>query len=476
MSDPSRKRPTDAYTSPPSPSKTPGASRLIPIGAGLTAAAVGLAWVLAPGFSAPKAPPAVPAEPSAEPALAMPERPAASRTTAARAAAAAPAEALRSEAEAFPAAASAEPPAWVRAKISQSWVWPRRVGILDEEDMVRRKLIGWFPSNADGRKLSFLLTADRVETRLYEDEIPAFMARRAAEAEARRVAAEARARQEAAMAQARLAAAVVQDQARKARADYKETPAQTLALKDIRKKELASLKTQTGAVAARDVNEGGAPMAELVYAGGRKEVVPYDPLVFDLKDRGIKTTTKKVLFDLYGYGKAEKTQWMNDLDEGTGILVFDANKSGRSGKNGSEVFGDRTDLTGVGQPSGLANGFEALRGLVGKAVAEGILGREVLDRQILDSGALAALEKAYGLRMKIGGFNRKAVSLAEAGIKAIALSQAPTQRVSDFDDQSNDLLVQPGAVFLRRDGTTGTYMNVWLKAKIGNLGLKKVTL
>ncbi|MDD5301666.1 MAG: hypothetical protein PHS14_01045 [Elusimicrobia bacterium] len=461
MNDHSRARSTDAYTSPPRSRKPGRASVLVPAGAGVAAAAAGLVWFFSPGFSAPKAPAPLPAAPSAEPVLAMPERPAAPRARAA----AAPAAPLRAEAEAAPASASfkrdaVEQPAWVKAKVSQAWTWPRRVGILDEEGTVSRKLIGWFPSNAAGKTLQFLLTADRVETRLYEDEIPAFEARRAAEAEARRAAAEALARAQ------QQAAALAQGQRQVG-----------VNLEQIRQRERESLRAQKGAAAVRDVTVNGGPaMAEFVYAGGKKEVVPYDPLVFDLKDKGIKTTTKKVLFDLYGYGKAEKIQWMNDLDEGTGILVFDSNGSGRSGKTGSEVFGDRTDLTGVGQPGGFANGFEALHGLARKAVAEGVLHQEVLDRAILDSDALAALEKAYGLRMKVGGFNHEAVSLAEAGVKAIALSQAPAQRVADFDDQANDLLVQPGAVFLRRDGTTGTYMNVWLKAKLGNLGLKKTVL
>lgn len=458
MNDHSHRPSTGAYTSPPRPTKTLGAAQFIPVGAGVAAAAVGLIWILAPGFTAPKSPATVPAEPS----LSMPERASAPRARAV--AAAAPSAALRVESETASATAAVnahavEQPAWVKAKVSQTWIWPRRVGILDEEGAVSRKLIGWFPSNIAGKTLQYLLTADRVETRLYEDEIPAFEARREAEAQARR-------EQAAALAKAQQQAAALAQAQRPS----------GMTLENIRELERTALQAHKGAAAVRDVTANGGPaMAELVYASGKKEVVPYDPLVFDLKDKGIKTTTKKVLFDLYGYGKAEKTQWMNDLDEGAGILVFDSNGSGRSGKNGSEVFGDRTDLTGVGQPSGLANGFEALHALVQKAVAEGVLRQEVRDRGMLDAGALAALEKAYGLRMKVGGFNHAAVSLAEAGVKAIALSQAPTRRVANFDDQSNDLLVQPGAVFLRRDGTTGTYMNVWLKAKIGNLGLKTVT-
>jgi hypothetical protein len=461
MNDHSRDRSSDAYTSPPRPVKKTVSSSRLPLGAGVAAAAAGLVWFFSPGFSASKAPAPVLPAPAAEPVLAMPKSAGPLKARAA----AAPVRARRAEVESAPEMASVKEasfvqPAWVTAKASQGWTWPRRVGINDGEGVISRKLAGWFPANAAGKTLQYLLTADRVETLLYEDDIPAYEMRREAEAAARREVA-------AAHAQGRNQAAIVTQGPRGVNID----------LEKIRENERAALKIKKGAATVRDVTvAGGPPLAELVYASGQKEVVPYDPLVFDLKGTGIKTTPKKVLFDLYGYGKAEKTQWMNDLDEGAGILVFNSNGSGHSGKSGAEVFGDRTDLTGVGQPTGLANGFEALRALVQKAVAENILPQEALDRGMLDSASLAALEKAYGLKMKVGGFNHKDISLAEAGIQAIALSQAPTQRVPDFDDQSNDLLVQPGAVFLRRDGTSGTYMNVWLKAKLGNLGLKTVNL
>jgi hypothetical protein len=226
-------------------------------------------------------------------------------------------------------------------------------------------------------------------------------------------------------------------------------------------------------VSAKDVTgKDGMPMAEVTYADGTKKTVPYDPLVFDLKGTGIKTSPRKVLFDLYGHGTEEKTQWMNDLEDGVGVLVFDPKGTGKSGKNGGELFGDRTDLAGIGRPTGFANGFEALRGLVVKAINEKVLPKEVLDTEILDAKALLALEKAYGLKMKVGGMNKEPITLAKAGVAAIALSRAPVQRAVDFDGSDNDLLLQPGAAFLRTDGTAGTYMNVWLSAKRGNLGLK----
>ncbi len=457
-----------AYTSPPDMRKAAGKTKLIPIGAGVVAAAAGLAWFFSPG-AAPKAAP-VPEAPPAGPALEMPQtftpRPRAPEAPEAprvelRQAEARPAQARRiesreGESERPPsmdtsAPAAATRPAWANARPPQKWSWPRHVGVRGTADSIDRRLVGYYPANAEARRMQYSLTIDREETQLYEDEIPAFEERIREEAEA----------------EARRKAGLPPVPRRPVRQSVR------MNIDEIRRLERDALQKKKGAVSVRDATvAGGARVAELTYANGRKEVVPYDPLVFDLKGGGIKTSVKKVLFDLYAYGKSDKTQWMNDLEEGSGILVFDATGSGRSGKNGGEVFGDRTDLTGVGQPSGFANGFEALRALVTKAVAAGVLGREVLDQGILDAKALAALEKAYGLKMKIGGFNRESVSLAAAGVKAIALSQEPTQWAPNFDGQSNALLIQPGAVFQRTDGTTSSYMNVWLTAKLGNLGLK----
>lgn len=566
---------TGAYTSPPKIRKA--GANLVPIGAGVAAAAAGLVWILAPGFRSQKAPTSAPAAeaPAFDPGPSMPKSVVAAAPVAAVATIARPEAAAVNAAPAALAATGEEQgtaegakppvsrPAWANAGVKQNWTWPRHLSIRNDEGAVVRRLVGWFPANPAAKRMLYSLTVDRVETRLYEDEIAAFGLRLAEEiAQRQREEAEeaARAAQEA---QAKAAAAQVQElaapemkaldtaaQANQAlaaqtpaapapgAAPAKARPAKRASmsgrggsgaplaaqlgngpafggvvagaggalgnaigmpaaagiiadalmmkiptnpaefaawLKELRAVEMKNLQKKSGAVESKDVTgKDGRPMAELTYADGRKEIVPYDPLVFDLKGTGVKTTPKKVLFDLYGYGKGDKTQWMNDLEEGTGILVFDADGKGGSGKNGGEVFGDRTDLTGVGQPTGFANGFAALNALAIKAVDAGVLKRDVLDQRVLDAEALTSLEKTYGLKIKTGGFNGKTVSLASAGIKAIALSQEPAERARDFDGQSNDLLVQPGAIFLRTDGTTGTYMNIWLKAKIGNLGLMTV--
>lgn len=358
--------------------------------------------------------------------------------------------------------ASIAKPAWVAALGAHGWVWPRHIQVQGEGAITDRRIINWFPQNAPGKQMFYALTVDRVEHRMYEDEIPAFEARIAAEEAARVAAAEAK---------KRALAGVPQNPA-----ERKLTKEEIDAIKARRAKGLAAFIASKGAVSGVDASDyANNPLVGtlvLTYADGHTEHIHYDPLVFDLKGTGIKTSPKKVLFDLIGFGKSDKTQWMNDLEEGTGVLVFDPKGTGKAGKNGSEVFGDRTDLNGLGRPDGYANGFEALRALVVKAVKDGALKQDSLDKEVLDANALAALEKAYGLRMKLGGLNREPVSLKQAGVAEIALSRAPIQRAKNFDGQANDLLLQPGAVFKRTDGSTGSYMNVWLTPQVGNLGLK----
>lgn len=488
-----------SHVPPPARVKIPGKPLNITreaAGAGI-AAAVGLVWLLAPGFKpATSATPEAPQAPSSEPALPMP-----APTLQAKAVAHAPQQVeaparVEQRVEVAREEIPVQIPAWVTAAIAQEWVWPKHIQRQGDDETIDKKLVGWYPANAAEKRLLYSVTVDRQETRLYEGELPAFIGKENARIEAKRARAAAAAEQKRlARAQNRAqntpiarvvnTIAAVVPRAGSVAIQRELTPAERAAerakflemIKAHRAKQLNLIvKDSAGSiVSARDVSPSdgsGSPLAEITYASGVKKIVPYDPLVFDLKGTGIKTSLKKVLFDLFGFGKSDKTQWMNDLEEGTGVLVFDAKGTGKSGKNGSEVFGDRTSLAGVGKPDGYADGFEALRALAEKAINEGVIGREALGTRVLDAKALKAMEKAYGLKMKVGGMNREPISLAAAGIEAISLSNQPTQRAVDFDGQSNDLVVQPGAVFLRKDGTTGSYMNVWLSAKIGSLGLK----
>jgi hypothetical protein len=319
---------------------------------------------------------------------------------------------------------------WAALRPIQRWLWPRRFEAMNLQAGQKRqvlasesrRLLGWFPDNAQGRRLLFgLRQPDGTERELYEEELP------------------------------RPSAGV-----------------------NWRQRMIESIMLRNGAASAKEVKgANGKAMLELTYADGTKKVVPFDPLVFDLTGKGVATVERKVLFDLAVKG-ADNVQWMNDFDEGTGILIFDSNKSGRPGKSGAEVFGDRTDLDGDGKADGFANGFEALRGLVVKAEKENVLPAGTLASGELEGPALRALEKAYGLRMRVGGFNKEPVTLDKAGVAAIRLSAEAVTRVENFDARANDLVVQPGAVFRRADGTTGNYMNVFLAAKVGNLGLRKL--
>src|SRR5262249_28555022 len=150
-----------------------------------------------------------------------------------------------------------------------------------------------------------------------------------------------------------------------------------------------------------------------------------------------------------GTAKPDRTQWINDFGEDLGLLAFDADKNGKSGENGRELFGDRVDL---GDGKKYEDGFAALRGFVERAVREKALPPESLQRGRLDASDIAALERGYGFKIKVGGFNAPAISLSKAGVTDLALSAAPVERAVGFDARGNDLSMQPGAVFKRADG------------------------
>ena len=66
-----------------------------------------------------------------------------------------------------------------------------------------------------------------------------------------------------------------------------------------------------------------------------------DPLILDLNNNGIQTTSNSTYFDYAGDGFAEKSGWINSKD---GMLVRDLNGDGVI-NNGGELFGDQTVLT-----------------------------------------------------------------------------------------------------------------------------------
>jgi hypothetical protein len=201
------------------------------------------------------------------------------------------------------------------------------------------------------------------------------------------------------------------------------------------------------------------------YLDGRVFRIVASPLLFDLGGRGLLTSAKRTRFDIEGRGRAAS---ISELGEGVGLLVFDPRHTGRAGADGTELFGDKTSLRG-GAPDGFADGFEALAGLVKLAVSERVLGREVLKRRRLDARDLRRLGKVYGLGMKLGGLHGKVVSLREAGVAAIALSDARSAMTPDFDGRGNGLSRREGALFVRTDGSLGEYADLWFAELAGKL-------
>ncbi|MFH2203337.1 MAG: hypothetical protein ABIJ96_09505 [Elusimicrobiota bacterium] len=210
----------------------------------------------------------------------------------------------------------------------------------------------------------------------------------------------------------------------------------------------------------------GRDLVELTMADGStkpmkiKEVQELSPLVLDLDGDGVLTSSRDVRFDLDADGRPDL---LSDIAAGDAVLVFDADGDGIAGENGKELFGDLTDLTAAGGEAGYRDGFASLAVLVERAADEGVITRAAFDSGRLGAEELAALGRRYGLRAKLGSLNAPAVTLAEAGIASLTLSNKATTRVSNFDGRGNSLSSRDGAEFTRADGSTGSYGDVWFK-------------
>lgn len=175
------------------------------------------------------------------------------------------------------------------------------------------------------------------------------------------------------------------------------------------------------------------------------------PLAFDLNNNGIETTKSRIMYDIDGDGTLES---INNVTEG--ILAFDKDGDGIIGSNGSELFGNNTDLDGDGKADGFSDGFAALKALSFK---ENLINGQ--DDMVLDDKDLKALEEKYGLSMKVGGYDGELKSLADLGITQINLAQTTeTTLLDDFDGQFNQLMTQEGATFVQ-NGETKEYVDVW---------------
>jgi hypothetical protein len=184
------------------------------------------------------------------------------------------------------------------------------------------------------------------------------------------------------------------------------------------------------------------------------------PLIFDLHGVGLKMKTgEKVFIDIDGDGKGEI---ITNLDDGVGLLVFDALAGAEVEGAGRDYFGDRTDLTAYGIHSGREdglweNGFDALRALCEHF--ELVRG----DKQHLDAADLALLEQEIGLRMRIEGLLGKDRTFSELGITRINLGdprRIQSIKAATEDRFGNKLMKQEGATFLVK-GQEREYADIW---------------
>lgn len=211
----------------------------------------------------------------------------------------------------------------------------------------------------------------------------------------------------------------------------------------------------------------GSTVTLIDYVEGKEDGHPYKwrkvaadgtvteywcPIVLDLNGDGVRMSRRSARFDVSG---DRKTDSLNDISAGDGLLVVDTDKDGVYGESGLEVFGNAMDVDGDGKADGYADGFEALNAL---AHVMGFGGDGKLSSQ-----ELAKLEKSHGLRIKVGGVNKPAITLAAAGVESITLSAAETKTVDNFDGQGNKTSRREGAVFHKKDGARAGYEDVWFE-------------
>ncbi len=192
----------------------------------------------------------------------------------------------------------------------------------------------------------------------------------------------------------------------------------------------------------RDLSDGVADISYAKYSTS-------SPLSFDVDGDGVHTSEEQIMFDIDGNGTLDK---VNDSAEW--VLAFDKDKDGIAGEDGSELFGDNTDLDGDGVKDGYANGFEALKAL---AKQEGLIGD---NDSVLDEKDLNTLSEKYGLTMT-KGYGGESKSLSELGITQINLAEtSDTTLTKNFDGRHNDIMTQEGATFVV-NGETRDYADIW---------------
>lgn len=173
------------------------------------------------------------------------------------------------------------------------------------------------------------------------------------------------------------------------------------------------------------------------------------PLSFDVNGDGVNTSSQTMMYDIDGNGSLDK---INNSDDW--VLAFDKDGNGIAGENGSELFGDNTDLNNDGVKDGYKNGFEALKAL---ASQEGLIGE---NDSVLDQKDLNTLSQKFGLTMT-RGYGGEAKSFNDLGITQINIAQTnETTLHKNFDGRNNDLMTQEGATFVV-NGQTREYADIW---------------
>lgn len=179
------------------------------------------------------------------------------------------------------------------------------------------------------------------------------------------------------------------------------------------------------------------------------------PLSLDLDGDGVNTRQSVINFDIDGDGFMDRIN-----DSADAILVFDKDGDGISGEDGSECFGDNTDIDGDNKKDGYKDGFEALKALARK---EGLING--LDDNMLDENDIKFLEITHGFKIKTNGYNSEAKSLLDLGITQINLATtSETTLIDDFDGLGNQIMRQEGATFIQ-NGIEKEYADIWHKKK-----------
>ena len=196
-------------------------------------------------------------------------------------------------------------------------------------------------------------------------------------------------------------------------------------------------------------------LSNAAFGATYKNYCTSSPLSLDLNNDGIKTSQSVINFDIDGDGFMDRIN-----DSADAVLVFDNDGDGISGEDGSECFGDNTDLDGNNKKDGYKDGFEALKALARK---EGLING--IDDNMLDENDIKFLEITHGFKIKANGYNSEAQSLLDLGITQINLATTDeTTLIDNFDGRGNQLMKQEGATFIQ-NGVEKEYADLWHKKK-----------